>query len=162
MVTNVKKALLLFALPMLFILSAMAHDSRLAGVWKYQENLDNMNIVYFIKISIEDGNVFIRTKIEGINEYHHEWQTYREAENIEVNSDGSISFDVYSRKNEYDNDDHMFWTSWTHYIVKYKGGGRLHSIEKWYLYSHNSDGRISKDMSGPSFTHIYYNEKDNW
>lgn len=46
-----------------------------------------------------------------------------------LNPDGSISFDDYLSKKEYDKDNGLYWTVWYHYVAKYEGG-RLKVSEK--------------------------------
>ena len=154
-----RKLVLMIALPMLFCVAAVAQDARLAGVWKYH---DQLNDWWYIRIDIEDGDVCVSSKVMGQSTDGNDFQVRWEAENVVVNSDGSISFDVYKDKKTYSTDDHLYWTIWTHFTVKYKVG-RLQSTEKTYGLGYNSNGCLVEDISDRSTRNrIYHNEKDNW
>ena len=157
-----KKLIVLSIVALLSCMAVMAQDARLAGTWKDSERLP-LNDDYYIRIDIEDGEVYVRTKVEGLTIDGKDFKARYEAENVVVNNDGSVSFDVYKDKLTYDSEDHLYWTIWTHYTVKYRGG-RLLSTEKTYSLGYDSNGHIVEDYSdrtgGKSIT--YYNEKDNW
>lgn len=160
------KKLLLILLILARCIQIDAQDTRLVGTWKYHydsphEDGQNGTPPYdeYIRIDIEDGKVYVRTKLVWKNNgegYH------REGENVIVNTDGSISFDVYSKKREYDSEDYLYWTSWTHYTILYKGG-RLISYENPITETYNKNGRlVKKNKINESIKKLYYNEKDNW
>ncbi len=157
-----KKAFILFT--MVFCALALnAQDARLAGVWKFHEDSNDKTDSwdFFIRIDIDDNDVFISLKMTGVVDGKNV-QGRREAENVVVNSDGSISFDDYFSKKEYDNQDHLYWTAWNHYSAKYKGG-RLFVNVKLMGLGYDKNGNIIKDdryRSGKN--RVYYNEKDNW
>lgn len=165
-----KKLLLLTFIVLACCVNTDAQDKRYAGTWKWHNELaafndDNTLSVwdYFIRIDIEDHNIYVRLKIVGNNVDGKNVQSRREGENVVVHDDGSISFDEYLSKNEYDNDDRLYWTVWTHYVVKYEGG-RLNVTEKLMGEGRNRNGYLVKDERdiSPIKHKIYYNEKDNW
>ena len=156
-----KKLIVFCMLLVQFCTAAVAQDARFAGTWKYHED-QPLDCDYYIRIDVEDGEVFVRTKMEGKTYNSKDFQTRYEAENVVVNNDGSVSFDVYKDKKTYDDEDHLYWTIWDHYTVKYKGG-RLLSSEKTYMLGFNASGREVKDFSDRiGRSRVYYNEKDNW
>ena len=151
---------------LVFVASAKAQDTRYVGTWKWHYDSpyeDGQNGVApydeYIRIDIEDGVVYVRKKLVWKNNdegYH------REGENVMINTDGSISFDVYSKKREYDSEDRLYWTAWTHYTILYKGG-RLISHENPKLEAYDKNGRlVEKSKMNEPIHKIYYNEKDNW
>ena len=157
----------LFALLFGFVClaSAKAQDARYVSTWKWHydspyEDGEEGTPPHdeYIRIDIEDGQVYVRLKVV--------WKKgdgpHREGENVIVNTDGSISFDVYSKKREYDSEDRQYWTSWTHYTILYKGG-RLISYENPITETYNKNGRlVEKSKMNEPIQKIYYNEKDNW
>lgn len=162
----------LFALMFGFVClaSAKAQDARYEGTWKwhydspYDDEIEGPHSQdKYIRIDVEDGQVYVRLKFESKNYKGLPFSTRREGENIKVNADGSLSFDEYLSKKELDKDDHLYWTVWTHYIVKYEGG-RLKVFEKTMGVGYNSFDSIVKDERDNAFTQqkTYYNEKDNW
>lgn len=153
-------------------LGAKAQDKRYAGTWICHEEMtfdeDNGSRIqsswdHYIRIDLENNLFFVRLKLIGKNVDGRDFQTRREGENVVSNSDGSISFDEYLSKKEYDKDDHLYWTIWTHYIAKFEGG-RLKVSERTMGVGCNSYGSIIKDERDLATTKhkIYYNEKDNW
>lgn len=115
---------LLFAMlfGLICVASAKAQDARYVGTWKWhydspyedgQEGPPPRD--EFIRIDIEDSIVYVRLKIIGKDGYGRPFHSRREGENVRVNTDGSISFDKYLSKKEYDNEDRLYWTVWTHY-----------------------------------------------
>lgn len=154
-----------------YLASAKAQDARYVGTWKWHFDSPYDNEIEgphsrdeFIRIDIEDNQVFIRLKLESKNDKNLPFVTRREGENVIVHDDGKISFDEYLGKNEYDQDDNLYWTVWQHYVVNYEGG-RLNVIRKLMGEGRNKDGALIKDdKNNPR--HIwhktYYNEKDNW
>lgn len=87
----------------LFIISCTigikAQDSRYIGTWKYHNEAtmgdgEHYNWDYFIRIDIEDSNIYVRlkqiTNIDG-----KEYQKRTEGEHVMVNTDGSFSFDDF-------------------------------------------------------------------
>lgn len=166
------KRILLFYLFTISVISINAQDSRYVGTWKwhYDSPWDDEiegphNRDEYIRIDNEDNKFYVRVKIETKNYKGLPIVIRRDGENIEINTDGSISFDGYNCKNEYDNDDHLYWTVWTHYNVKYEGGC-LKVIEKLMGIGCNKYGIIVKDdrnkYSSNTTQKTYYNEKDNW
>ena len=171
MIMQMKRSLFLILFTV-FVLGIRAQDTRYSGTWIWHDEMtfgeDNEPRVqsswdHFIRIDIDGDLVFVRLKLVGKNVDGRDFQTRREGENVVLNSDGSISFDEYLSKKEYDKDDHLYWTIWTHYIVKYEGG-RLKVSEKTMGVGCNSSGSIIKDERNVSTTKYktYYNEKDNW
>lgn len=141
-----------------------AQDTRLVGTWKYHRDEigGNASWDYYIRIDIENGNVYVRLKLVGNNVDGRDFQTRTEGEHVRVNADGSISFDDYLSKKEYDNDDHLYWTVWNHYVVRYEGG-RLLSSQTLMGEAYNRSGYLVKEDKNRGTTQkIYYNEKDNW
>ena len=147
-----------------------AQDTRYVGTWKwhydspYEDGVEGIPPRdEYIRIDIEDGQIYVRLKYIGKDGNGRPLQTRREGENVVFNADGSISFNEYICKREYDKDDHLYWTVWTHYVVKYEGG-RLKVTEKTMGEGYNSNGYLIKDDEGAhnSVQKIYYNEKDNW
>ncbi len=160
-----KKLLLLTLLVFTCCIQIDAQDTRLAGTWKWHidENGGNASWDYYIRIDIENSNVYVRLKLVGNNVDGRDFQTRTEGENVRVNADGSISFDDYLSKKEYDNEDHLYWTVWNHYNVKYEGG-RLNVSQKLMGEGCNHNGYLVKDERdiSPVKHRVYYNEKDNW
>lgn len=155
---------------LVFVASAKAQDTRYVGTWKWHYDSPYDNEIEgphsqdkFIRIDIEGDEIFVRLKFESKNYRGLPFSTRREGENIRVNADGSISFDEYLSKKEYDNEDRLYWTVWTHYNVKYDGG-RLKVSEKTMGIGYNRFDSIVKDERDNAFTQqkTYYNEKDNW
>ena len=146
-----------------------AQDTRYVGTWKWHYDSpydDAQNGLpphdEYIRIDFEDGKVYVRLKFEGKDGYGRPMQSRLEAEDVNVNSDGSISFNRYYCKKEYDNDERLWLTVWTHYIVKYEGG-RLFSSEILMGQSYDKSGNLIKeDLNHHHTQKIYYNEKDNW
>ena len=118
---------------------------------------------HFIRIDIEGNHVYVRLKLESKNHKGVPFQTRREGENIYIHTDGSISFDDFLSKNMLDKDDHLYWTIWDHYVVKYEDG-RLTVSQELMGEGRNSNGYLVKDEKdiSPVKHKIYYNEKDNW
>lgn len=151
-------------------LNLSAQDIRYAGTWKwhydspYDDEIEGPHSQdKYIRIDFEDDEIFVRLKLESKNYKGLPFSTRKDGENIIVNNDGSISFDEYLSKKEFDKDDQLYWTVWTHYNVKYEGG-RLKVSEKTMGFGCNSLGSIVKDERDKAFTQqkVYYNEKDNW
>ena len=151
---------------------ANAQDSRYAGTWKChseetfeEDNGEKSRAMWdhFIRIDIEDQQTYVRLKLIGTNVDGRDFQTRREGENIINNPDGSISFNDYLCKNEYDKDDHLYWTVWYHCVAKYEGG-RLKVSERLMGEGRNNNGYLVKDETNihPIKQKLYYNEKDNW
>lgn len=165
-----KKLLLLTFIVFASAFKADAQDTRCIGTWKwhydspYEDAQDGMPPRdEYIRIDIEDGQIYIRLKRVGKDGNGHPFQSHREGENISVNTDGSITFDEYLSKNEYDNEDHLYWTVWYHYVVRYKGG-RLNVSQTLMGEGRNRNGYLVKDERdiSPVKHRVYYNEKDNW
>lgn len=167
-----KKILLLAFLVFACAVKTDAQDKRYAGTWKFHheetfeednEKKSHATWDHFIRIDIEDSNIYVRLKLIGNNVDGRDFQTRREGENINLNSDGSISFNDYLSKNEYDKDDRLYWTVWYYYVVKYEGG-RLNVSEKLMGEGRNGNGHLIKDEKNisPIKHKFYYNEKDNW
>ena len=155
---------------LIYVASTKAQDARYVGTWKwhydspYDDEIEGPHSQdKYIKIDVEDGQFFVRLKLESKNYKGLPFQTRRDGENIEVYNDGSISFDEYLSKKEFDKEDHLYWTIWTHYNVKYEGG-RLKVSEKTMGVGCNNYGSIVKDERDKAYTQqkTYYNEKDNW
>lgn len=151
---------------LIYVASTKAQDARYVGTWKWHydspyEDGQNGTAPYdeYIRIEIEDGQVYVRKKLvwKSNGEGYH-----REGENVMINKDGSISFDVYSKKREYDGEDHLYWTAWTHYLISYIGR-RLISHENPILEAYDKNGRlVDKSKMNDPIQKIYYNERDNW
>lgn len=158
-----KKAFILFTLALFCSLALNAQDARLAGVWKFHEYSGDKTDSWdkFIRIDIDGNDVFISLKTTGVID-GKKFQSRGEAENVIVNSDGSISFDHYFSKKEYDNQDHLYWTAWDHYKVKYKGGRLFVNVKLMGLGYDNNGHLIKDDRDRPGKDCVYYNEKDNW
>lgn len=164
-----KKQLLLILLALTCVIKTNAQDIRYVGTWKWHYDSPYEDGEEgppprdeFIRIDIEDDIVYVRLKIIGKDGEGRPFQSRREGENVRVNSDGSISFDKYLSKKEYDNEDRLYWTVWTHYTIKY-GGGRLLSSEKLMGEAYNKNGILVKEDKNRTATQkVYYNEKDNW
>ena len=161
-----KRLLLTSLLSLICLMTVMAQDSRYAGTWicLEEEYRSGEHCIWdrYIRIDIEDSNVYVRLK--QINNIDGKISQHRgEGEHVIVNSDGSISFDEYLSKNEYDDDDHLYWTVWEHYVLRYKGG-RLNVSQKLMGEGCNSNGRLVEDGKhrNPIKYMTYYNEKDNW
>ena len=152
-------------------LGAKAQDKRYAGTWICHEEMtfdeDNGSRIqsswdHYIRIDLENDLYFVRLKLIGKNVDGRDFQSRREGENVKVNTDGSISFDEYLTKKEYDNEDRLYWTVWTHYTIKYEGG-RLLSSEKLMGEAYNkNDILVKEDKNRTATQKVYYNEKDNW
>lgn len=165
-----KKVFILTMISLLCAANAMAQDTRYVGTWKwhydspYDDETEGPHSQdKYIRIDFEDDEIFVRLKLESKNYKGLPFSTRRDGENIEINNDGSISFDEYLSRKEYDKDDHLYWTVWTHYNVKYEGG-RLKVSEKTMGVGYNSYDSIVKDERDKAFSQqkTYYNEKDNW
>lgn len=165
-----KRIIILSILFVFQLIVIRAQDSRYEGTWKwhydspYEDGVEGIPPRdEYIRINIEDGKVWISIKIEGKDGNGHPFVRREEAEDISENSDGTVSFKRYICKNEYDNEDHLYWTVWTHYIIKYEGG-RLKVSEETMGIGCNRSGAIVKDERDVSITvqKTYYNEKDNW
>lgn len=162
-----KKPFLLTFLVFACCIQIDAQDTRLVGTWKCHREAvmgDGEHYCWdnYIRIEMEDNHLYVRLKqITNINGKEHQDRT--EGEHIVINSDGSISFDDYLSKKEYDNEDHLYWTVWYHYVIRY-GGGRLNVSQKLMGEGRNRNGYLVKDeRDNHSVEHkIYYNEKDNW
>ncbi len=163
------KKLLLTLLVFTCCIQIDAQDTRYVGTWKwhydspYEDGQEGMPPHdEYIRIDFEDGKFFVRLKFEGKDGNGRPMQHREEAEDVNENSDGSISFNRYYCKKEFDNDDRLLFTVWTHYIVKYEGG-RLISYEKDMSEAYNRNGNLVKEDKNKTVTQkIYYNEKDNW
>lgn len=165
-----KKLILLIFFALTCGIEVNAQDARYVGTWKwhfdspYDDEIEGPHSQdKYIRIYFEDDEIFISLKLESKNYKGLPFSTRRDGENIIVDNDGSISFDEYLSKKEYDKDDQLYWTIWTHYNVKYEGG-RLKVSEKTMGVGCNSFGSIVKDEREKAFTQqkTYYNEKDNW
>lgn len=165
-----KKILLLTIICLVCTTKTYAQDTRYAGTWKwhydspYDDEIEGPHSRdEYIRIDIEDSKVYVRLKLESKNYKGLPFSTRRDGENVEVHTDGSISFDEYLSKKEYDKDDHLYWTVWIHYNVKYEGAS-LKVSEKTMGVGRNSYGSIVKDERdlAPIQQKTYYNEKDNW
>ena len=165
-----KKLLLSAVFSLLCAISVNAQDDRYVGTWKWHYDSpwdDEVEGPHdrdeFIRINIEDGKVFVRTKLESKNYKGISFQYRYEGKNVVVNTDGSISFDVFLCTKEFDDDDRLYWTIWYHYTIKYEGG-RLLVSQTFHGLAYDSNGHIVKIDDGHS--HIehktYYNENDNW
>lgn len=158
-----KKAFILFTLALFCSLALNAQDARLAGVWKNSRDSglpDVKDLQEYIRIDIEDNHIYVSEKMT--RKVDGEFiQTYAEAENITVNPDGSISFDIYLSKNEYDNQDHLYWDVWEHYFCKLKGS-RLYVTITFNGKGRDKNGRIVNNGNQATMNYVYYNEKDNW
>lgn len=162
-----KRILLLLLFGIVGICSIDAQDSRYIGTWKYHNEAtmgdgEHYNWDYFIRIDIEDSNIYVRLKLI-TNIDGKEYQKRTEGEHVMVNTDGSISFDDFLSKNEYHQDDYLYWTVWQHYVVKYESG-RLNVSQKLMGEGYNGNGYLVKDEKQlhPINHMVYYNEKDNW
>ena len=163
-----KKLFLLTLLIFTYCIQIDAQDMRLVGTWKwhydspYEDGQEGMPPRdECIRIDVVDGKIFVRLKFEGKDGNGRPMQHREEAEDVNENSDGSISFNRFYCKKEYDNDDRLYWTVWTHYTVKYEGG-RLLSSETLIGRSYNKNGILVKEeLRGSPERKVYYNEKDN-
>ena len=163
-----KKLIVIRMLTVLLLLagaaSASAQDPRLAGVWKRHVSWSGI-IEYdrFIRIDIDESRVFVAIKEMGNNDDGRPFQIYKDARNITVNSDGSVSFVTYFAEKELDNEDHLYWTVWDSYTIRAEGR-RLNVTERTQSYAENSQGRIIKDqrnIHSPD-RYTYFNINDNW
>ena len=167
-----KSFIIVSMLCLAFGLSVNAQDAQYVGTWIFHNeatfNEDDGSCSHatwdhYIRIDVEDNSFFVRLKLVGKDVEGRDFQTRREGENVVINPDGSISFDDYLSKKEYDNEDHLYWTVWYHYDAKYEGG-RLKVSEKLMGEGRNSNGYLVKDEK--DLHHVerrtYYNEKDNW
>lgn len=155
----------------IIFLNLSAQDARYVGTWKwhydspYEDEIEGPHSQdKYIRIDIEDDLIFVRLKLESKNYKGLPFQTRRDGENVEVNNDGSISFNEFICKKEYDKDDHLYWTVWTHYIAKYEGG-RLKVTEELMGEGRDGNGYLVKDDKNNPVNikqKTYYNEKDNW
>ena len=147
-------------------IKASSQSNPLCGTWKYHREAnmgggEHYSWDYYIRIDIEENNVFVRLK-QVTNIDGKEFQDRTEGEHVMVNTDGSISFDDFLSKNEYHQDDCLYWTVWQHFVVKYEGG-RLKVTRKLMGEGRNKDGVLIKDDKNHLIEHMtYYNEKDNW
>ena len=143
---------------------AQEPDPRLAGVWKrHVTHRSSAEWDKFIRVDIDDSQVFVSIKEAGIDANGKHFQRYDDAKDITINSDGSVSFDVYHDTSDLGNDDHLYWTLWTHYTIKNEGR-RLNVTEKGEAYGANSQGRIIEDqrnLTRPEH-YTYFNINDNW
>ncbi len=164
-----KRLILLYLFSITYIIGIQAQDSRYVGTWKwhydspYEDGEEGMPPRdEYIKINIEDGSVWISIKMEGKDGNGHPFVSREEAEDIRVNSDGSISFRRYICKKEYDNDKQLYLTVWDSYTVRY-AGGRLISNEEVNEESYSANGILVKsEYHKMPRKKTYYNEKDNW
>ena len=144
--------------------SASAQDPRLAGVWKRHVSWSGI-IEYdrFIRIDIDESRVFVAIKEMGNTVDGTPFQSYWDASNITVNSDGSVSFIVYLNKRVFVNEDHLYWTVYDSYTIRAEGS-RLNATEGRYEYGENSQGRIVKDKHNIILPnqYTYFNINDNW
>ena len=164
-----KKLLLLILFALICVIETNAQDTRYVGTWKWhydspyedgQEGIPPRD--EYIRIDIEDGQIFVRLKMIGKDGYGRPFQSRNEGENVRINADGSISFDKYICKKDFDKDDNLYWTVWTHYNVKYEGG-RLNVSEKLIGKAYNwNDDFVKEENNHKPIRKIYYNEKDNW
>ena len=144
--------------------SASAQDPRLAGVWKrHFTHPSSAEWDIFIKVDIDDAQVFVSIKEVGIDANGKPIQRYKDARNITVNSDGSVSFITYFCEKELHNDDHLYWTGWDSYTIRAEGR-RLNVTERGQGYGENSQGRIIEDQRNILSPHqyTYFNINDNW
>ena len=142
---------------------AQEPDPRLAGVWK-RHVIGPGNFVWdqFIRVDIESSQVFVNIKKIGSDDEGKPFQNYDDAKDITINSDGSVSFNVYYCQSEKDDEDHLYWTVWDSYTIRVEGG-RLNVTEKGNGYGANSQGRIIDHRSLTSPRHYtYFNINDNW
>lgn len=165
-----KKILFFVTVCLLCATTVIAQDDRYVGTWKwhydspYDDEIEGPHSRdEFIRIDIEDGMVFVRTKLESKNFKGIPFQNRYEGENVVVNTDGSISFDVFLCKKEYEDSDRLYWTVWYHYTIKYEGG-RLLCSERLEGLGYDSYGHIVEDHTelNRATQKTYYNEKDNW
>ena len=164
-----KKILLLTLMCLGCFAISYAQNTRYVGTWKWhfdspyedgQEGIPPRD--EYIRIDIEDGQVYVRLKMIGRDGYGRPFQSRTEGENIIINADGSISFDKYICKKTYDKCEHLYLTVWDHYVVKHEGG-RLISSEKTMGESYNGNGDLVKEEKNREpIRKIYYNENDNW
>ena len=137
---------------------AQEPDPRLAGVWKRHIDRPNIKKDKYIRVDIEGSEVFVSVKEIGTID-DQSFQNYDDAEDITVNSDGSISFNVYLAKNEYD--EGVYSSTWESHTIRVKGG-RLISIEKQRGCEKDSKGNILDDYVIPFGNYTYFNINDNW
>lgn len=143
---------------------AQEPDPRLAGVWKrHRIGPGNCKGDEFIRVDIDGLQVFVNLKTDGTTEEGEQFQRYDDAKDITINSDGSVSFNVYMSERSYDEQDNLYWTTWTSYTIRWEGG-RLKAIEKGEGYGANSQGRIIEDQSNLTRPrhYTYFNINDNW
>ena len=133
-------------------------DPRLAGVWKRHIDRPNIKEDKYIRVDIEGSEVFVSIKRVGTID-DQSFQLYDDAEYITVNSDGSVSFDVYVAKNKYD--EGVYRSTWESHTIRVKGG-RLISIEKQRVCEKDSKGNILYDSVIPFGNCTYFNINDNW
>ena len=162
----------LFALMFGFVClaSAKAQDTRYVGTWKWHYDSPYEDGEEgppprdeFIRIDIEDSIVYVRLKKIGKDGQGRPLQYRTEGEQINVNFDGSIIFNEFICKNDYDKEDRLYYTAWYRYVVKYEGG-RLQASVSYRCEGRNSNGVLisdNKNSTKPE-NRTYYNEKDNW
>ena len=159
-----KKLIVLRILTVLLLLvgavSAYAQDPRLAGVWKRHCNSDHFEYDTFIRVDIDESRVFVAIKEMGNFSDGSPFQRYMDARDITVNSDGSVSFNIYLMERELD-EDHLYRTVWASFTIRAEGR-RLNVTKRGHFYSENSHGRIIERCDEPLFRYTYFNINDNW
>lgn len=143
---------------------AQEPDPRLAGVWKrHVIGPGHYKWNDFIRVDIDGSQVFINLKADGTTDEGEQFQRYDDAKDITINSDGSVSFNVSVSERDYDEQDHLYWTVWKSYTIRWEGG-RLKATERLQGYGANSQGRIIKDQRDTFsiYLHTYFNINDNW
>lgn len=159
-----KHNFILFAMCLMCTISVCAQDARLAGVWKrHITGPGNAEWDRFIRVDIDGLQAFVYFKEIGKTDDGKPFMRYKDAKRITINTDGSISFNIYYCEREYDNEDRLYWTVWDNYIIRY-AYGRLNVTERGQGYGANSQGGIIKDQTNlqSSNNYIYFNVKDDW
>lgn len=143
---------------------AQEPDPRLAGVWKrHISGPGKFEYDRFIRVDIDKSRVFVAMKEIGTDDDGKPFQRYKDARNITVNSDSSVSFITYISERDYDKGDRLYWTVWYSYTIRAESG-RLNVTEWLQGYGANSQGRIIEDERNrfsPNH-HTYFNINDNW
>ena len=137
-------------------------DPRLAGVWKRQYHVSGFaEYITSFKIDIYDGRLFISVKDDGTTDDGQHIKQYHEAKEIVVNFDGGISFNVYYKYNDWEEDERLYRTAYNHYDVTYNGG-RINVKELSCYLTTDKRGHIIDKGETRLQPYTAYNINDNW
>lgn len=138
-------------------LMVIAQESKFVGTWAPSDSLDNLE---YIKIDVDDGRYFVNVERVNTDDEGMPHKSYYEGENVELQSDGSLSFYVCLHENLRCGDGKTVSVLIHYNVIVYDG--KLYSLERWDEYYYDQDGLKEVVYDRNPNQYIYYNERDNW